>query len=443
MSFKNLDLNPGLLKAISRLGFKEATAIQSKSIPVILSGEDLMASAQTGTGKTAAFSLPVIQKLITTKRSKGKGPRVLVLTPTRELAMQVKDCVTQFSNWTNLRTGLLVGGMGYGPQLKMLKRGVDIVVATPGRLKDHMENGAINFKNLEVLILDEADRMLDMGFIGDIREIAAATPDTRQTLLFSATLEGPVLKIASELLRKPTRISLASNSQRHRSIDQRAHLADTPEHKFKLLVHHLSHGKVNQAVIFTKTKRGAEKLCSKLSALNFKSTALHGDMHQGKRKRTIDLIKKGKFQILVATDVAARGLDIDGISHVFNYDIPMVAEDYIHRIGRTGRAGAEGVAISLVGKEDRKNLQDIERLIKRNIQFEIVPGLEPKQTAKIIRFPDKNNRKPSQDKKGKKQTKARRSNKNKPKAKHKAKTNTKAKSKVQSRQNKRPKRMAG
>ena len=266
MNFQNLNLHPDLIKAVNRSGFKEATEIQAKSFPVIVSGSDLMASAQTGTGKTAAFSLPAIQKLMATKRQKNGGPRILVLTPTRELAMQVKDCMEQFTKFTHFSCGLVVGGMGYGPQIKMIKRGVDVLIATPGRLKDHMERGIVNFKNLEILVLDEADRMLDMGFIKDIRRIADATPRNRQTLLFSATLEGQVLKVAKELMSDPERISLASNNQRHKSIHQLAYFADAPEHKFKLLCHQLSTEGVYQAVVFCKTKRGADKLTKKLTS---------------------------------------------------------------------------------------------------------------------------------------------------------------------------------
>ena len=398
MNFQNLNLHPSLVKAVNRSGFKTPTEIQAKSFPVITSGRDLMASAQTGTGKTAAFSLPTIQNLMAENSRRQGGPKVLILTPTRELAMQVKDCMEQFTKFTPFSCGLVVGGMGYGPQIKMIKRGVDVLIATPGRLKDHMERGIVNFKNLEILILDEADRMLDMGFIKDIRRIAAATPKERQTLLFSATLEGQVLKVAKELMNNPQSISLASNTQRHKSIDQRAYFADAPEHKFKLLTHLLAGDNVFQAVIFTKTKRGADKLAKKLNARDFRCAPLHGNMAQGKRKRTLDLMRRGKINVLVATDVAARGLDIDGITHVFNFDMPMVAEDYIHRIGRTGRAGAKGIAISLVTREDRGKLRDIEKLTGQRTQFDSIEGLESDQKPDVIRFPKKPSNKPSRGK---------------------------------------------
>ena len=336
-----------------------------------------MASAQTGTGKTAAFVLPALQKLQERSTKKGIGPRVLVLTPTRELAMQVNENINQFSRYTEVSSGNLVGGMSYTPQIKMLKRPLDFLVATPGRLMDHMAQGRIDFSRLEILVLDEADRMLDMGFIDDIRKIVADMPNSRQTLLFSATLEGKVLSIAKQLLKNPERIQLAVNRERHASIRQHLHQADNFSHKHSLLSHYLKSDDLNQAVIFTATKRGADKLARQLSAQGHKSAALHGDMGQGARKRTVEQMRRGKFRMLVATDVAARGLDIRGISHVFNFDLPMVAEDYVHRIGRTGRGGEKGTAISFVGPEDWGKLNSIERLTGKKLKRDIVVGLEP------------------------------------------------------------------
>ena len=401
MYIKNFDLDPNLHKAIARLGYKKPTEIQRKAIPIVASGKDLMASAQTGTGKTAAFTLPVIQNLLNSNGKKGIGPRALILTPTRELTMQVNDCINQFTEFTNLKSGAVVGGMGYGPQSKMLKKGVDLLVATPGRLKDFMIQGSVCFRRLEVLILDEADRMLDMGFIRDIKKIVAALPQERQTLLFSATLDGQVLKIAKEMMKSPERISLTSNTARHQLITQRAYYSDSPEQKHQLLKLQLSDEELVQAVIFTKTKRGADKLAKRLSNQNYKCAALHGNMSQGKRKRTIDLMKQGRFKYLVATDVAARGLDIDGISHVINFDMPMVSEDYIHRIGRTGRAGARGIAISLVNKEDRAKLRDIERLTGQTMKVETVAGLESQDNPHIFQFPTELPRKSSRGKRKK------------------------------------------
>ena len=377
MLFKELKLDPRLLEAIEKSGFTEPTDIQRKAIPVVLSGADLMASAQTGTGKTAAFVLPALQHILRPSKKSGIGPRVLVLTPTRELAMQIDQHIRQFSRYSKITTGSIVGGMSYSPQLKMLRNRLDLLVATPGRLMDHMEQGKVDFSRLEILVLDEADRMLDMGFIDAVKDIAAAIPRERQTLLFSATLEGQVVKIANQLLKKPQSIALAANHDRHRSIRQHMHHADSKAHKHKLLAHHLSNGQLTKTLIFTSTKRGADQLAKILRSNDHKSAALHGDMSQNKRRQTVENLRKGRVEMLVATDVAARGLDIKDISHVINFDLPMVAEDYIHRIGRTGRAGATGCAISLVGSADWQKLSQIEKLTGRKINREVIEGLEP------------------------------------------------------------------
>ncbi|MGI9302173.1 MAG: DEAD/DEAH box helicase [Gammaproteobacteria bacterium] len=377
MHFKNLSLDARLLQAVQASGFSEPTEIQRQAIPVVLSGRDLMASAQTGTGKTAAFVLPALQQLLNPSSKAGRGPRVLVLTPTRELAMQVNDNIRQFGRFARFSTGTVVGGMPYPPQIKMLRNPLDLLVATPGRLMDHMQQRLVDFSRLEILVLDEADRMLDMGFVNAVKTIAAATPADRQSLLFSATLEGSVLNIARRLLKDPQCIALTTNSERHKSIRQHVHHAHSVSHKHQLLNHHLRAGDLTQALIFTATKRGADKLAKNLTAQDHKSAALHGDMSQNKRKRTVDNMRRGKFRLLVATDVAARGLDIAGISHVINFDLPMVAEDYIHRIGRTGRAGARGNAISLVGPDDWDKLSRIERLTGQKIRREVIEGLEP------------------------------------------------------------------
>jgi len=378
LSFENLKLDERLLKAVAANHYKEPTDIQRQAIPVILEGRDLMASAQTGTGKTAAFVLPAMQKLLTPSTLKGRGPRVLVLTPTRELALQVTDNIKQFGRECKFVSGSVVGGMGYGPQINLLSRPLDFLVATPGRLMDHMEAGRVDFSRIELLVLDEADRMLDMGFVDAVKSIANATPNTRQTLLFSATLEGQVLKIAHQLLKNPVRIALAANQDRHASITQQIHVADDVAHKHSLLTHLLNNDSLYQAVVFTATKRGADRLAKKLAEQGHGAAALHGDMNQNQRKRTIDRMKRGDHRVLVATDVAARGLDITGVSHVINFDLPRVPEDYIHRIGRTGRGGATGIAISLVGPDDRSNLRGIERLVGRRIEPQVIPGLEPK-----------------------------------------------------------------
>ena len=377
MHFKDLHLDARLLKAIDASGFSEPTEIQRKAIPVVLSGRDLMASAQTGTGKTAAFVLPALQLLLgPVRKGGGVGPRVLVLTPTRELAMQINDNIRQFTRFSSFSTGTVVGGMSYSPQLRMLRKPLDLLVATPGRLMDHMDRGKVDFSRLEILILDEADRMLDMGFIDSVKEISAAMPGIRQTLLFSATLEGGILRIAKQLLKNPERISLTANDERHESIRQHLHHAHSVSHKHELLNHHLSNADLTQALIFTSTKRGADRLAKVLRSQTHMSEVLHGDISQAKRKRTVENMRSGKFRLLVATDVASRGLDIRGISHVINFDLPSVAEDYIHRIGRTGRAGAKGHAISLVGPSDWESLTKIERLIGQKIKRVIIKGLE-------------------------------------------------------------------
>lgn len=377
VSFEQLNLNSDLLRAIKACGFDAPTDIQRQAIPVALSGADLMASAQTGTGKTAAFVLPALQRLATPPKARGHGPRVLVLTPTRELAQQVAANIEQFGRFSRIRAGSVVGGMPYPPQMRMLERPLDLLVATPGRLMDHMERNRVDFGRLEMLVLDEADRMLDMGFVDAVNLIAAATPPERQTLLFSATLEGRVLDVARRLLRDPARIQLAASRDQHQSISQQLHQADDMRHKHRLLSHLIGQTDLSQAVIFTATKRGADRLAETLAQNGHTCAALHGDMGQGQRKRTVDRMRRGNLRLLVATDVAARGLDIKGISHVINFDLPMVAEDYIHRIGRTGRAGATGTAVSFVGPDDWGKLAGIERMLGRKLERDIIPGLEP------------------------------------------------------------------
>lgn len=378
LNFNELNLDDRILAALTQSGFREPTPIQQKAIPVILAGEDLMASAQTGTGKTAAFVLPLLQRLLRPSPRSGQGPRVLVLTPTRELAIQVTENIKQFSRTSKVTTGAIVGGMGYGPQLRMLRGRIDVLVATPGRLTDLMQQGKVNFSRLEMLVLDEADRMLDMGFIDAVKKIAAALPAKKQTLLFSATLEGTVLKIANQLLSNPKRIALAANREQHKSIAQLMHHIDGKEHKHRILDHLMTGGELTKTLIFTATKRGADQLAKGLRSKNFKAGALHGDMSQSKRRQMVENLRTGRIEMLVATDVAARGLDIKHISHVINFDLPMVAEDYIHRIGRTGRADAVGRAISLVSAADWKKLSNIEKLTGHKIKREVIKGLEPK-----------------------------------------------------------------
>ncbi|WP_127478146.1 DEAD/DEAH box helicase [Sulfurivermis fontis] len=377
MSFAELNLDTSLLRAVEACGFTAPTEIQRQAIPAAIEGRDLMASAQTGTGKTAAFVLPALQRLLQPSAVHGRGPRVLVLTPTRELAQQVTGAINDFGRQMRVRAGTIVGGEPYGPQMKLLDRPVDFLIATPGRLLDHMSRGRIDFSRLELLVLDEADRMLDMGFIDDVEQIAAAAPATRQTLLFSATLEGDIQRVAQRLLREPVRIQVAGVKVKHESIEQRIHLADDFKHKNALLSHLLNDQELSQCVVFTATKKGADELAMQLEDQGHAAAALHGDMHQKQRQRTVERMKRGHVRVLVATDVAARGLDIKGISHVINFDLPMQAEDYVHRIGRTGRGGASGIAVSLVGPQERFLLGRIEKLTGQRLERHVIAGLEP------------------------------------------------------------------
>ena len=379
MSFADLNLDPAILRAVEESGYTQATPIQEQAIPVVMAGHDLMASAQTGTGKTAAFTLPALNLLATPHESKSRGPRILVLVPTRELAAQVNDAVRKYGKFIRARSVSIVGGMPYPLQNKLLSQPLDILVATPGRFIDHMERGRIDLTRLQMLILDEADRMLDMGFMPDVERICEALPKERQTLLFSATLDGSIARIAKQILRDPKTIQVASQTTKHENITQRMHFVDDMTHKNKLLEHLLIAPDVNQAIIFTSTKRHADLLAEDLYAAGHKTAALHGDMTQGARNRTLTKLRQGDVKILVATDVAARGIDVHGITHVINYDLPKFAEDYVHRIGRTGRAGNTGTAISFVGHVDRFQVRKIEQFTGQKIDVAIVEGFEPKR----------------------------------------------------------------
>ncbi|MFA6015046.1 MAG: DEAD/DEAH box helicase [Gallionellaceae bacterium] len=378
MTFASLGLHPSILKAVEEAGYTTPSPIQAEAIPVVMAGQDIMASAQTGTGKTAAFILPALHRLAEPSAVRGKGPRVLVLTPTRELAQQVSDAATKYGKNMRVKVVSILGGMPYPLQNKLLSNPVDILVATPGRLIDHIERGRIDFSRLEMLVMDEADRMLDMGFIDDVERIAAATPDTRQTLLFSATLEGVIGNLASRLLKSPKRISITSSKARHESIDQRLMYVDDMAHKNRLLDHLLRDAEMNQALVFTATKRDADSLADSLSAQGHAAAALHGDMNQRDRNRTLVNLRRGTLRILVATDVAARGIDVAGISHVINFDLPKFAEDYVHRIGRTGRGSATGIAISFASNRDSMHLKKIEQFTGQRIEAHTIVGFEPK-----------------------------------------------------------------
>ena len=378
MSFESLKLDPQILRALSSVGYSTPTPIQAKSIPVIMEGHDLMASAQTGTGKTAAFILPALNLLATPHPVKDRGPRILVLTPTRELAAQINEAARKYGTFIKAKTTSIVGGMPYPLQNKLLSQPLDILIATPGRLLDHMERGRINLSRLQMLVLDEADRMLDMGFIPDVKKICAAINTKHQTLLFSATLDGQISKIAKDLLHNPKTIEISHSKEKHENITQNMYFVDNLNHKNKLLEHLLIQPGVKQTIIFTSTKRHADLLADELYNAGHKTGALHGDMTQGARNRTLTKFRHGDISVLVATDVAARGIDVDGITHVINYDLPKFAEDYVHRIGRTGRAKKEGVAISFVAPMDGKALRDIEKYTGHKIDAKVMAGFEPK-----------------------------------------------------------------
>jgi len=376
LSFDQLSLHPNLLKSVNELGFTEPSDIQTQAIPHILAGKDVMASAPTGTGKTAAFVLPALHNLSQTEAPEGHGPRVLVLTPTRELAKQVSDNIYSLTKHLRMRSTTIVGGMPYPPQIKMLRQPLDFLVATPGRLIDHMNSGRVDFSRIQMLILDEADRMLDMGFVDEVTRIAKQTPAGRQTLLFSATLEGQVDKVARALLKDPERIQVAGVKIKHDSITQHMLQADDFRHKRKLLEHVLSDECLEQAIIFTSTKKGADSLAEKLKDDGYACAALHGDMRQNMRRRVIEQMQRRRLKVLVATDVAARGLDIKTLSHVINFDMPMQAEDYVHRIGRTGRGGSTGSAYSLIGPQDWELFYRVQKFLDTRYELTEIPGLE-------------------------------------------------------------------
>ncbi|MGQ0619231.1 MAG: DEAD/DEAH box helicase [Panacagrimonas sp.] len=375
MSFSELGLAPELLRALESEGYTVPTPIQKQAIPIILAGRDLLGAAQTGTGKTAAFTLPILQRLSNTAPS--VRPRVLVLVPTRELAAQVGDSVRTYGRYLpGFKTATIFGGVGMSPQVDQFRRGVDIVVATPGRLLDHLQQRTANLSAIEVLVLDEADRMLDMGFIRDIRKVLAVIPKKRQNLLFSATFSSEIRELASGLLHDPVSVDVATRNSPIELVAQRVHPVDKSR-KTALIAHLVKAGDWRQVLIFTRTKHGANRLADQLVREGINAGAIHGNKSQNARTKALADFKAGEVRVLVATDIAARGIDIDQLPHVINHELPNVPEDYVHRIGRTGRAGNEGEAISLVCGEERSYLKDIERLLKRTIPSSTVPGFEP------------------------------------------------------------------
>jgi ATP-dependent RNA helicase RhlE len=383
MSFSSLGLSNALLKAISKKGYNTPTVIQEKAIPQILEGRDILASAQTGSGKTAGFALPILQLLSREKKLHNRPVRSLILTPTRELAAQVQDEFREYAEFLDLRSAVIFGGVGAGPQIRTLRQGVDVLVATPGRLLDLHEQKVLSLASVEILVLDEADRMLDMGFIRDINRIMALLPRRRQSLLFSATFSKEIKKLAASILYKPAMVEATPENTAVEMITQRVYKTDK-NRKTELLTKLISDGNWQQVLVFMRTKHGANKLSNKLEKAGISSSAIHGNKTQGARTRALDGFKKGKVRVLVATDIAARGLDITLLPHVVNYELPNIPEDYVHRIGRTGRAGASGEAISIVSVDEYQYLSDIEKLLNERIEEVLSPGFETSETLKEV-----------------------------------------------------------
>ncbi|PKA83528.1 ATP-dependent RNA helicase RhlE [Ulvibacter sp. MAR_2010_11] len=383
MSFKSLGLSEALLKAISKKGYTSPTPIQQKAIPLVLERKDILASAQTGSGKTAGFALPILQILNGAQPLRQRPVRTLVLTPTRELAAQVHEEFVEYGEFTSLRSTVIFGGVNANPQIRTLRQGVDILVATPGRLLDLQNQKAVSLSNVEILVLDEADRMLDMGFLRDIKKILALMPSKRQNLLFSATFSKEIKQLAGTFLNHPSMVEASPLNTTAEKVDQIVYRTDKAK-KTDLVIKLISEGNWQQVLIFTRTKHGANRLSQKLEKANIKSAAIHGNKSQGARTKALSGFKSGKVSVLVATDIAARGLDIPLLPHVINYELPNIPEDYVHRIGRTGRAGASGEAISIVSVDENEYVLGIEKLLGEKLQSEIIPGFEPTETLSEV-----------------------------------------------------------
>ena len=381
MSFSSLGLSEVIVRAVAEHGYTTPTPIQLQAIPAVLKGGDLLAGAQTGTGKTAGFVLPILQRLLDNPKQGKRHIRVLMLTPTRELAAQVEESVRTYGKHAGLKSMVMFGGVGINPQISQLRQGVDILVATPGRLLDHQQQRTVDLSHVEILVLDEADRMLDMGFIHDIKKVLALLPKQRQNLLFSATFSDDIKKLADSLLNNPALIEVERRNSTVEIIKQKVHPVDRDK-KRELLTHLIKENNWHQVLVFTRTKHGANRLAEQLNKSGITALAIHGNKSQSARTKALAEFKTGDLAVLVATDIAARGIDIDQLPHVVNFEIPNVPEDYVHRIGRTGRAGATGEAISLVCVDEKKMFYDIERLIKRDVEVEIIPGFEPDPHAK-------------------------------------------------------------
>ncbi len=403
MSFSSFDLSEAILKAVSKQGYEHPTPIQKQSIPAVLSGRDVMAAAQTGTGKTAGFTLPILQLLSAGKPAAANQARTLILTPTRELALQVSESVATYGSELPLKTVVVYGGVKINPQMMKLRKGADILVATPGRLLDLYQQNAVKFDKLEILVLDEADRMLDMGFIRDIRKILALLPQKRQNLMFSATFSDDIRKLAKTFVHRPVEISVSPQTTTAERVSQWICPVDK-KRKVALLKELIVENNWQQVLVFSRTKHGANKIVKQLNADGFNAIAIHGNKSQGARTKALAGFKDGTFKILVATDIAARGIDIDYLPHVVNLDLPNVSEDYVHRIGRTGRAGKSGEAVSLVSADEFKQLTDIEKLIKKVLPRKIIDGFEPEHNLPESRLnltPGKTNKHTVKNFKGK------------------------------------------
>lgn len=384
MAFQALGLITELVRAVTEEGYTKPTPVQTQAIPIILAGADVMALAQTGTGKTAGFTLPLLQRLnnLEPNENFGRPARALILTPTRELAAQVAESVVAYSKYLpKLKSEVIFGGVNVNPQISKLRRGTDIIIATPGRLLDLIEQRIVNLSKIEILVLDEADRMLDMGFIRDVKKILALLPKRRQNMLFSATLSQEIQTLADSLLRSPKLVEVAKRNEAIGLVTQIIHPVDR-KRKRELLSYMIGSKNWKQVLVFTRTKHGANHLCEQLISDGLTAAAIHGNKSQGARTRALSEFKSGKTRILVATDIAARGIDIDNLPYVVNFDLPNVPEDYVHRIGRTGRAGQEGTAISLVCVDELPLLKDIEKVIKRQIAQVIIPGYEPDKSIR-------------------------------------------------------------
>ncbi len=380
-SFQSLGLSDDILRAVTECGYTTPTPIQQQAIPTVMAGHDLLAAAQTGTGKTAGFTLPLLHKLSQTKTDGKPVIKALILTPTRELAAQVEDNLNTYAKYTGLKSLVIFGGVGINPQISALRRGVDILVATPGRLLDHSRQGTVDLSKIDVLILDEADRMLDMGFIHDIKKVMKLIPEKRQTLLFSATFSSEIKALSQQFMQQPKLIEVARQNAAADTIEQRVYPVDK-KRKRELLSYLIGSRNWRQVLVFTRTKHGANRLATQLTDDGLPAMAIHGNKSQGARTKALAQFKAGKLRVLVATDIAARGIDIDELPHVINFELPQVAEDYVHRIGRTGRAGSEGEAASLVCVDEHKLLRDIEKLTKNEIPREVIPGFEPDPSIK-------------------------------------------------------------